>query len=147
MGIQSSRRRFNSPTPTRWRVNRVETSASWSSIQYNLLEDRHIEKFRSERVKVKKTFIHYEILKKFVGRKQNCIFTKYLLRFSMFELALASWTVGDLTVIQPMNIKEHFRLFLKLWCFLGSKGNCILFLLSYSSTKVVLYQWLLTLSE
>ena len=25
-----------------------------------------------------------------------------------------------------MNIKEHFSLFLELWCFLGSKGNCIL---------------------
>ena len=34
----------NSPTPTRRRVNRVETSASWSSIQYNLLEVKHTEK-------------------------------------------------------------------------------------------------------
>ena len=25
-----------------------------------------------------------------------------------------------------MNIKEHCSLFLELWCFLGSKGNCIL---------------------
>ena len=67
-------------------------------------------------------FIHHEILMNFVGRKQSCFFTKYLSLFCMFnlsqvvldwrptrrrlysifyvgELALASWTVGDLTVI------------------------------------------------
>ena len=48
---------------------------------------------------------------------------------------------------KPVNIKEHFNLVLEMWHFLGSEGNWILFLSSNSRTKVVLYQWLLTLSE
>ena len=48
---------------------------------------------------------------------------------------------------KPVNIKEHLNLVLEMWRFLGCEGNWILFLSSYSRTKVVLYQWLLTLSE
>ena len=47
----------------------------------------------------------------------------------------------------PAVCADLVSLFLEMWCFLGSKGNCILFLLSHSRTKVVYYQWLLTLSE
>ena len=55
--IQSTRRQFNLPTPTRWLIKQVEMLASWSSIQYNLLEVKHIEKWKIFR---KKTFFFFQ---------------------------------------------------------------------------------------
>ena len=43
-GNQSTRRRTNSPTPTRRHIKSSRDVASWSSIQYNLLEVKHTEK-------------------------------------------------------------------------------------------------------
>ena len=39
-----------------------------------------------------------------------------------------------------MNIKEHCSLFLELWCFQGSKGNCILSCFHTQEQRLFFYQ-------
>ena len=84
-------------------------------------------------------FIRHEILKNFVGRKQNCFFPKYLSLFyvcllisctgwrptcqrlywilHVSELALASWTIGDLT---GYPLKSPFTLQCCMWLIMNA---------------------------
>ena len=89
-------------------------------------------------------FIHHEILKNFVGRKQNCFFPKYLSLFyvcllisctglktnsptslldltrrrvGVGELASASWTIGDLT---GYPLKSPFTLQCCMWLIMNA---------------------------
>ena len=78
-----------------WWVSLLSHNYSFASEAFLVIGDIHLALFALKSLwtllevyihwRCLPCFIRYEILKNFVGRKQNCFFTKYLLLFCMFN--------------------------------------------------------------